>query len=189
MSQINLPRWSEISREERFFTSMLFHDVVAKSAPILNVLFYKIPLPQGTQVEDIGFEVCFFRDAAFFKDATERKLLERVVPLEKQTFDLVLTLSTKRIVIIEAKAQQGFRRKQIDMLREARELMQGPQVRPVKKVHLVALWSSRYKPREETRGAFNACLTWRKMANLYPENAEIYMRADSIYSDRSRAAA
>ena len=178
MSQTKLPRWSEISREERFFTAMLFHDVLAKSGPLLRLLVEKLRLPQQSKIIDVGFEAAFFRDAAL------DKRIESSPALEAQKFDLLLGFSDKRTAIIEAKAQQGFRTDQIKMLHKARALMEESRLWPATKVHIVGLWSSQYSPRQKTRNSFDAFLTWLEVADLYPENQEIYRRADAIYSDR-----
>ena len=79
-------KWSEITREERFFTSVLFHDMLLDSKPFMDLLTSKWEFPPNISIIDIGFEVCFFRDAFH----AEPKLINKRYPkLEKQTFDLV----------------------------------------------------------------------------------------------------
>ena len=178
MSQTKLPRWSEISREERFFTAMLFHDILADSGPLLTLLGKKLRLPQQSKIIDVGFEAAFFRDAAL------ENRIESAPAHEAQKFDLLLGFSDQRTAIIEAKAQQGFRTDQIKMLHNARTLMEESQLWPATKVHIIGLWSSQYSPSQKTRNSFDAFFTWLEIADQYPENQEIYRRADSIYSDR-----
>ena len=178
MSQTKLPKWSEISREERFFTAMLFHDVLAEKDPLLTLLGKKLRLSEQSKIIDVAFEAAFFRDAAL------ENRIESSPAHEAQKFDLMLGFSDKRTVIIEAKAQQGFRTDQIEMLHMARTLMEGSRLWPATKVHIVGLWSSQYSPRQTTRNSFDAFFTWLEVADIYPENQEIYRRADSIYSDR-----
>ncbi len=177
MNAHSLPKWREITREERFFTCTLFQDLTIAPLPFLRLLTPKLSLPTNLGLIDIGFEVCFFRDAAF------AGLIERHRHLEKQTFDLVLILSGDRVVIVEAKAQQGFHNRQMDMLANARELIQGSAIWPAKDVRLAALCSSRYTPSPKTRACFDVILTWTEMAHLFPANSAIYERADAIYGD------
>lgn len=113
-------KWSEVTREERFFTSFLFHDVQQNQQPLLKLLHSKLELHFDISIIDVGYEACFFRDAYH----TEPKLIKkRQRPLEKQTFDIMLWLSDQSIVIIEAKAQQGFSMKQLDMLDQSLSIM------------------------------------------------------------------
>jgi hypothetical protein len=172
-------KWEEISREERFFTSMLFHDMRADSSPILGFLTGKLNLASATKIRDLGFEVCFFRDAGF------AGLIERDLQSEKQTFDLLLTLSDQRMVIIEAKAQQAFDTQQLENLARAKSLIQASKLWPLKLISLVALHSSRYSPGPRTITWFDAALTWEEVADLYPANRAIYRHANSIYADRA----
>jgi hypothetical protein len=175
-----IPLWAEISREERFFTSLLFHDIRCNSAPMLRLLKEPLHLAPRTTISDVGFEVCLLRDAAF------AGLTERHLPLEKQTFDLVLTFSDRRIAILEAKAQTGFHLKQISKLHKARDILAAADPRPFKEVEICAVTSSHYAPRTKVRKAFNAIWTWLEIATVYPRNAKHFERADSIYRDRAR---
>lgn len=168
--------WWRISREERFFTSMLFHDIRQEPTPFLNVLSSELPVVSESEYKEVAFEVSFFRDAGFLD------LIDRRQHLEKQTFDLVIFLSGERMLIIEAKAQQGFKTKQLAQLAEARDLITHG-LWPDKEVYLVALHSSLYSPRPSTSAAFNAHITWQTLSDIYPDNYPIYMHADSIYED------
>jgi hypothetical protein len=87
-------------------------------------------------------------------------------------------------VSIEAKAQQGFYVAQMEKLKEARALMVASSLWPAKDIRLLALASSLYSPGPKTRAAFDAFCTWRAVARMYPDNAAVYERADSIYGDR-----
>lgn len=184
--KVLFPKWSEISREERFFTSMLFHDIQKNPTPMTDLFISdgKLLLGAQTKIQDIGFEVCFFRDAAF------AKLIERNQELEKQTFDLFLTLSEQHVIIIEAKAQQCFDGEQMKNLSKAKTLMQARKWPkwPANKISLVALCSSLYSPGEKTKKVFDAFFTWEEISKLYSANGKIYKRADSIYADRRRDA-
>ena len=82
-----LNTWSEITREERFFTSVLFHDLLKDSSSLWNNLKDKLEIEEKASVEDVGYEVCFFRDAA------HAGLIKKQPHFQKLTFDLVLFLS------------------------------------------------------------------------------------------------
>jgi len=172
--------WADITREERFFTSLLFHDIRANPAPMLSLLKDSLRLPARTTISDVGFEVCFFRDAAF------ARLIERHLSLEKQTFDLVITFSSRRIAIIEAKAQQGFHLAQISKLHQARDIMVASALWPAKEVDICALTSSLYTPSNKVRSAFDSICTWRDIATIYPRNSKHYEWANELYRDRAR---
>ena len=170
------PLWYEITREERYFTAVLFHDLRTAPNPFWNLLRTNSISIASSEVVDVAFEVCFFRDAYL------QKLVARKKDLEKQTFDFVLFLSTDEIVIIEAKAHQGFAKDQIDNLKKAKELIDHEKI--FRTVYLAALFSSLYSPRESTLKVFdNMYTTWKKLAQIpeYARNAKFYERADSIY--------
>ena len=177
MSQV---KWSYITREERFFTCILFHDLLQNISPFWKELNKQIGLPSHIEVDDIGYEVCFFRDAAAMKLISERK-----PELEKQTFDLVLWLSNQSMVIVEAKAQQGFHMNQIDALCNSRKILLETVSAdyPIKEIYLVGLYSSKYTPQDSTKSKFGAVICWNTIAYLYPSHEKEYRRADNIYRD------
>jgi len=172
-------KWEEITREERFFTSVLFHDILKDEKPLLNILQEKLWLPPDTNIIDVGYEVCFFRDAS-----RENLIKERQQQLEKQTFDLVLWLSDQRAIIIEAKAQQCFHTKQLRAVHKSLELIPKLVVPgyPITQVSLVGLCSSKYTMKIGTIKQFHAVIKWKEIARLYPEHKVIYERADNIYN-------
>jgi len=176
-------KWSEVTREERFFTSVLFHDILLNSKPFMDLLKSKWQFPPNISVIDVGFEVCFFRDAFH----AEPKLInKRYHGLEKQTFDLVLWLSDQSIIIIEAKAQQGFHMDQMTMLNQSKEIMQSLSSHeyPMDKILLVGLCSSKYGLKESTKKYFDAIVRWKEVVRCYPEHEDDYNRADDIYRDK-----
>lgn len=180
MSNKNPTSWKQITREERYFTSLLFHDLMKNSASLIKLFPSEMGIPAGTIAKEVGYEVCFFRDA-YRKD-----LIERQKRLESQKFDLVLFLNSDHMVIIEAKAQQGFKMDQIRNLLEAKDKIINSGFKPATMVSLVALYSSRYSPRNKTLDDFDACITWKQIAEKYPKSKyrEDYERADNIYADR-----
>jgi len=105
--------WSQITREERYFCSHLYHFLIGKEKEFISWL-NEILKTQflDDQEWEISYEVCFYRD--FYKEFpnTEKPLKN----LRKRTFDLVL-FSESDIIIIEAKVQQPFKKEQIKELK------------------------------------------------------------------------
>ena len=179
---MSIVKWSKITREERFFTSLLFHDILHDDKPILNLLGNQLEDLSNLSLVDVGYEVCFFRDAFHAKPAL---IKERQQLLEKQTFDLVLWLSDQSLVIIEAKAQQGFHMNQIKALQQSRKIIRriSTPTYPISKIHLVGLCSSKYDPKKSTEKEFDSIIRWMEIVNAYPSHKEEYSRADHIYRD------
>ena len=104
--------WSQITREERYFCSHLYHLLIGKEKEFVIWLNNTLGEHFNPDQEwEISFEVCFYRD--FYK-LNGKDLPEE---LRKRTFDLCLFSETD-IIIIEAKVQQPFKKKQINDLRE-----------------------------------------------------------------------
>ena len=175
----DLPRWSTLTREERFFTCILFADIVNHPTPLWKLLSHQLGYSHGVRVIDQGYEVCLFRDAA----RPEFRLVRRHRELEKVTFDLLLTLSNRALVIIEAKAHQSYTRAQIDVLHRCRQILRNSDSWPAKPIHIVGLCSSRYRIKDQTRGEFDALLRWNELAEAYADNESLYLQADSIYGN------
>lgn len=185
MSAVNPRQWRTITREERYFTSLLFHELCKDAGPLIKILRADLELPTDVEVLDEGFEVSFFRDA-YRPDLIEQLKLRKLKPselklLQHQTYDLVLFLSSKEMVIIEAKAQQSFNSRQLRTLAEAKNQIEKSGFESAKRVYLVALYSSLYSPRPETLRAFDAHITWKQIAERYGKFREDFERADCIY--------
>jgi len=179
MPAYGLPRWSDLTREERYFTCILFTDLMNDSSPLWKLLGHQLGYGNGVQVIDQGYEVCLFRDAA----RPEFGLVERHRELEKLTFDLLLTLSNNAIVVIEAKAHQGFNNIQIDTLHRSREILRMSKSWPSKELRIVGLCSSRYSLKARTRRQFDALVTWQGLAEVYARSRAVYLKANSIYGN------
>jgi polyribonucleotide nucleotidyltransferase len=176
-------KWSEVTREERFFVSILFHDLLLKPEPFMELIKNKLKLSPNISINDVGYEVCFFRDAFHAKP---KLINERHKELEKQTFDLVLWLSDQSMVIIEAKAQQSFDTNQIEVLKESKKIMQrlSSLVCPMNPIYVVGLCSSKYNLKKSTRDHFKDIILWAEVADCYPGDwSDYYERADKIYRD------
>ena len=157
---------------------MLFHDMRMDCGPMLDLLIAKLHLPKRAAITDMGYEVCFFRDAAF------RGLIERYLKLEKQTFDLTLVLNNQHMVLIEAKAQQPFASKQLENLLLAKSEIEGGKLWGSETVNLVALYSSLYRPRATTLEGFCATIKWDEIAEVYSGNQDTYLRANALYAEK-----
>lgn len=169
-----IPKWSDSSREERFFTAILFQAVIQDWKPLWHLLGPRLALATEVGIVDVGFEVCMLRDLAHAGH------INRVPELEKQTFDLVLTLSNESLVLIEAKAHQRFNTKQIEEMERARTLLLANQTLALKEVFLVGLHSSRYRP-AIAGPRFRALLEWAEIGAAYPAFVSQLQRADQIF--------
>lgn len=106
--------WSQITREERYFCSHLYHFLIGKEKEFISWLNETLKKDFNSEQKwEISFEVCFYRD--YYKNFPKTKMPTK--DLSKRTFDLVL-FSESEIIIIEAKVQQPFKEKQINDLRE-----------------------------------------------------------------------
>jgi len=171
------PRWEDITREERYFCSFLFHDIRTNSNPFMTLIRDNgLRAAPDTTIVDVGYEVCFFRDVFRVGDG----LIERQRALEKQTFDFVLWLSDKSMIIIEAKAQQGFGMDQLKKLSESKSIIANSDY-PTSRIHLIGLASSSYSPQDNVNSILAPILTWEEVMNKYPSNARIYARANGVY--------
>jgi hypothetical protein len=176
---MEISQWQTITREERYFTSVLHHELINDRAPFSDLLRSCLQLDHGFFIDDIGFEVCHFRDGY------RGGVIERHKILEKQTFDFMFFLSDGSAAIVEAKAQQGFSNDQLTALKKAKDLIEHSKKRPMP-IHLVGLCSSRYKPKKETVNKFEGRLIfWSKLADKYPKSSAIFKRADDIYFEES----
>ncbi|MDF2457762.1 MAG: hypothetical protein K0S79_178 [Nitrospira sp.] len=184
-----------MTRDERFFCQRLyalanqeresFAKAIEKLAPSVQ--------PLGDEWE-LAYEVCLYRDLRHFRRLFDRKAgktEQRIWPLSedehshKRTFDLCL-FSESQVVIIEAKAQQGFGSKQLaefeaDRMRVKKVLGIEPKI--------VFLASSKYMRSgvvKRLKGRFSDCevVTWNDLAAHFTDG-DALRRADSLYGTGS----
>ncbi len=177
-----LPSWSSVTREERYFSSTLFHELVRNPKPFWRLLSKQLSAKLDVRnigVADVGYEVCFFRDLARV-GMVERQQRS----LEKQTFDLVLTLESGPLVIVEVKAQQAFNLKQLEKLREARNLIIASKKLPSRhrSVFIAGLCSSRARC-DRSRPLLDGLIRWSDLRPYYPKIAADLARADGLYQN------
>lgn len=166
----------DITREERYFTSFLFHAVRENPRPLLKILkerglFKTIP----DHFVDLGFEVCLFRDYA------RKNLIRRHKQYEKVTFDLLLQTKDK-LVIFELKAQQPLSIKQTKYQLEAIAALKNEENFLKLEIILCAITSSGYNPKI-TQQLISRVSTWDELALAYPDYGSIFSRANEIYAN------
>lgn len=171
--------WLDITREERLFCSYLYHDLIGREKWFiswLDELEPQLKLPSEDEWE-IGYEVCFYRDLL---TANHEPVKDSEFP-QKRTFDLCL-FSKDLMVIIEAKVQQGFSRKQVKEFIDDKDKYIHKLIGPTPKIKLISLVSSWYYPRDEkVKAAFDATITWKQLSEIFNENKDVYQQADDIY--------
>jgi len=174
--------WVDVTREERLFCLYLYWDIKDKEKEF--VLWLNENWDLGLSVDDnweAGYEVCFYRDI--------QKLRKEPLDLSrysrKRTFDLCL-FSENAIIIIEAKVQQMFNKREIQKFQKDRVNI--PKI--IGKnldVLVLALASSVYFSNYRRYGRnnilskpnFDALITWKQIGEMYRRN--IYLEADRKY--------
>ncbi len=182
LTYLNKEKWQDITREERFFCSHLYHSIINREREFVEWLNNNITLKLNPNVDwEIGYEVCFYRDLIkHWKDDPKRKIQvknpKQFPP--KRTFDLCL-FSNTNIVIIETKVQQGFSNKQLIEIRRDVELIRSllGQREFVVNIDIVLLHSSWYSPRNELPK-----IKWIDLYNSFDQN-ELFKRADGLYGN------
>ena len=178
---LNEKHWSEVTREERYFCAELYFAIKCDTETFvcfLRKIYNKSIAPHSAW--QVGFEVCFYRDWMHMNRNLERRTTDKLS--QKRTFDLAL-FSDSQILIIEAKAHQRFKGKELANIRKDRKLVQC--CTGVPEVHTAAIISSRYSPTKSTVANFSLTpfICWKQLAEIYGQKAEIFRRADSIYND------
>jgi len=174
--------WQDITREERFFCSHLYHTIINREKEFIKWLNNNTTLQLNPQSKwEIGYEVCFYRDLIkYWKDDTKRKIKvnnpKQYSP--KRTFDLCL-FSNNHIVIIEAKAQQGFHGKQLKEFEKDKSDIKRLLKNRDFKVDVVLLHSSEYHPRDK-RIKCSPRFAWIDIYNSFEKN-NIFKQADELY--------
>ena len=101
-------KWQDITREERFFCSHLYHSIINREKEFIEWLINNTTLKLNLNSNwEVGYEVCFYRDLIHHWKTQGKTILNDNTYSLKRTFDICM-LSNEQIVIIEAKAQQGF---------------------------------------------------------------------------------
>lgn len=194
-SKSNNATWKNITRDERHFCSELFHHLkvdqkgfvsLIKKGRVTNSKRLEIPENIDAQIFDIGYEVCFYRDLLKWHGI---KIGTTDLP-HKRTFDLAL-FSEDAIIIIEAKAQQGFDTKQLKEFKKDKKFIN----KLFKKIHrnepqvfIVGLYSSNYSPSSNTVEYFDSIIKWSDIAEKYPDSKDIFIHANDLYPNKKSKA-
>ena len=177
--------WIDITREERFFCSEVYHHFKNKEKELIKLIAklcnlrdkeFMISEEEVNSDWEIGYEVCFYRDYA-------KHIVIDNSYSQKRTFDLCL-FSESRIIVIEAKSHEGFNNKEMNIyksdIKYIKESLNKKEDENFK-VNLIALCSSNYMEncKNSTRNNFDLMMTWN---NLYEcTNNIVFKKADSIY--------
>lgn len=172
-------KWSEVTREERFFCQHLYH-LIEQEGPASFVHFLNatrsLDLPESANWE-AAYEACFYRDLWHYRGCKGR------VFSQKRTFDLCL-LSDQAIVLIEAKAQQDFDLGQLNHLKQDRKQVR--KATGIPRVVLLGLASSHCSSTSAS-GTFDApVLTWEELARRWSGDP-VLSRANEIYEPGKQA--
>jgi len=178
LKYLNNKSWSQVTREERYFCSHLYHFLINKEKSFVKWLNQKpeANFPVNNNWE-IAFETCFYRDFHYHH--------ETILPvhLRKRTFDLCL-FSDNHIIIIEAKVQQGFKSEQLNsFVADTKEINKLPKMHKVK-ISKVLLYSSKYNfdknkfnLKEKNPNFYE--ITWEDLYNEYKN--PVFIVADEKY--------
>lgn len=176
-------KWSELSRDERYYCAHLFQLMSNNKEQtitwIRDNLYKEMDLNKSWE---IGYEVCFYRD--YFHWFKKGESIKSSIYPEKRTFDLVL-FSDDEIIIIEAKAHEIFKQKQIADIEEDKRLIAMLFHHKVS-VKCFALASSKYFDNSKKfnkewlkKDIFDKSFTWEQMAILF-SNDVLLKRANLL---------
>jgi hypothetical protein len=185
--------WIDITREERFFCAYSYFDI-KKDVNRFILWLNKNTIPCNKSVLnfelgdwEVGYEACFYRDLRKINENVPdilSKFKEKGCSL-KRTFDICL-FNERRIVVIEAKVHQSYDSEQIEHFKKDREKLPSILEEIVGRkigLDIVALASSEYDCKEDTKKNFNAYVTWKQISDEYigADNKNVYLLADMKY--------
>jgi len=207
--------WSEITRDERFYCAELYRVSKLKNehlGTLVSLINDKCQLEKKLPVDEnweMGFEVCFYRDILHRKGVSIKKHKANCtyknhkgeqVPIKrlpfKRTFDICL-FHHNYLVIIEAKAAEGFKNKQLDDFRADIALFKSESKTlfgdNVPEVLFIGLHSSKYSPKSDTLEVFelddfnskNQTITWCHLDKIFGSFTDLFRQADGLYPSKS----
>lgn len=188
--------WRHITRDERFFCAELYFKIKGQEKEFIKWLKEKTEVnflsdDDLNQHWEIGYEVCFYRD--YIKVIGEKngnKQIKKSAGLfpAKRTFDLCL-FSEEKMIIIEAKAQQGFYSGQNNEFEKDKKFIEDL-IGDSCKTYFVALVSSAYYENlkkhsrmGELPKLFDGYFFWKNVAEYFDkdDNDSIFIKADEGY--------
>jgi len=173
--------WSDWTRDERFFCSVLYQCAIKDKDKFANWVCEQAKLDiQREGPWDVGYEVSFYRD--FLWQQREKPAEHNVS--DQRAFDMCL-FSEKAIVIIEAKVFEPFKTKQNqEFAKDKANIKQLPGLGGIE-VRLLALASSVYFANQAEHGVkstlemFDGRLTWAQAEEVY--GGGLLAQADRTY--------
>jgi hypothetical protein len=189
--------WSDITREERLFCAELFFQYRDDAKKLIA---YLKSIKTITCLDDIdlksewelGYEVCFYRDLLhYYNKKTGINKVSIKDYYQKRTFDLCL-FSDRKIIVIEAKVQQGFDTKQIEYFNNDSKLIPNlfnniGHTKPL--IFFLGLASSKYFINAQKYGngipeLFKAnYISWIDFYNSAIPRTNIFKKADNLYKN------
>lgn len=142
-------KWSQITRDERFFCAELYFFYKQKPDRLVELMYRTGTVVCLTEQDiyerwSIAYEACFFRDFVFHLNKSRSERLSIKEFSQKRTFDLCL-FSENKIIVVEAKVQQAFDPKQMREFENDQHLLEKLRAyTTLPEVHLVALASDKY---------------------------------------------
>ncbi len=193
LSYLNDKNWSDITREERHFCAELYCAIKGNEKKFVEYIKKLEGMEKLDDAPDqdweVAIEVCLYRD--LFKFSPERKGAGDKKFSDRRTFDLCL-FSKNQIVVIEAKAQGGFKGNQLDDIKDDKDLVSealDPSSRKHLNVFTVALASSkyfrnieRYSKDKKVLNNTDAQCTWMDLYNSFNPNIA-FSNADNLYKN------
>lgn len=183
LSYLDNKCWHDITREERFFCSILYNYFSEETQVAVRWINEKCKLGLKDllikQDWELGFEVALYRDYLHYKGMGFKNNADR---FRKRTFDLCL-FSEKLIIIIEAKSHGGVNKKQrndfkLDKKDITEVLLNNKNSDP--DIKLVLLKSSHYSPSEVTLNIFDGePFNWSDLQREF--NEPLFEKADETY--------
>lgn len=179
--------WSEWTRDERYFCSVLYSHAVNDVQEFASWLIDSAQLDLSKKgAWDLGFEVCLYRDYLWQLGRSAKA--EGFPP--KRTFDFCL-FGDDQIIVVEAKVFEKFTSKQNEAFdRDKNRIRELPQLGHLR-IAVVALASSRYFSNAEKYGwpgtlaGFDGRVSWAQAAEKYGHPD--LQRADGLYKSKPGA--
>ena len=187
---LNDEKWAQITREERQFCADLYLEI--RDQPSEFVRFIKECKHKESPTEpldeeldwEVAYEMAYYRDLIY---AEKTKGVERDGSTSRK-FDMAL-VSKKQLIIVEAKAQQGFTTEDKDTYEQDLERIRESREDQDVCVFLVALCSSRWFNSKRRQIAIedvaDYVITWKDLAEksafASSKSKESFCRADTIY--------
>lgn len=182
-------KWSEITREERYFCAHLFFLIRNDLRRFLD--WFKIHHYQEMNLDkkwEIGYEVCFYRDF-IYKFKPGNKTIGKTDYSPKRTFDLAL-FADDEMIIFEAKGKGDFMTSQVNhLLIDKGSIDSGKSIKSLIdqdiRIYIFAIAPSQYFENSDTFNSawwnssyFDGKISWFELANQYQD--DVLSRAENI---------